>query len=188
MKDIKRVFNLINIGSIVIDILFVIFGIFLVADPAVGLESALLLTGIFLLISGIYSIIKYIMNSHSIFKLELIYGLLSVIAGLFAVFKPFSVANLITIIVGIWLIISSVTKFSIALEFKRLKNEGWIFDLAISILTLILGLLLLFNPFEGIMILSTYAGIMLIIYSSMDIIEQFFIRKRASQLVKLLSK
>ena len=185
MSDIKKSFNIITIGSIIIDVIIVILGIFLISNPAVGLESALTLIGVLLLVSGIYSIIKFIMNPKSIFKFELIYGILSIIAGSFAMFRPFAVASLIVILVGIWLIVTSLIKLSLALELRKFKEDSWIFDLAVAILTLVLGVLLLINPFSGYIVLSTYVGIMIIIYSSMDAIEQVFIRKRVSTIAKM---
>lgn len=188
MKDIKSAFNLITIGSILMDILIIILGIFFVSNPTVGLESALLLIGIILLVSGIYSIIKYIVNPRSFFKFELLYGILSIIAGLFAVFKPFGVATLIVVLVGIWLIISSVVKLVMAIELRKLKEDTWVFDLTVSALTILLGILILVNPFSSYIILSTYVGVMMMIYAAMDIVEQFFIRRRANTIMKFFSK
>ena len=188
MKNIKEGFNLITLGSVVVDLIFVFLGIFLIANPSVGLESALVLIGIILIISGIFSIIKYISNEIKLFRFELIFGIISIIAGVFAMFKPFDVATLITVIIGIWLILSSAVKFAVAIEFRKLKDGTWAFDMTVSALTIILGIMLLINPFYGYMLLSSYAGVMIIIYSSMDIIEQFFIRKRAKEILKLFTK
>ena len=185
MENIKKSFNLITIGSMVVDFLTVILGLFLIANPSVGAESTLMLIGILLVITGIYSIIKFIMNSRSIFRFELIFGVLSLIAGCFAFFKPFAVASLLAILVGVWLIVSSLIKLSIAIELKKNNEESWIFDLTVAILTLILGVLILINPFKGYMGLTIYIGIMIIIYSAMDIIEQAFIRKRVATITKL---
>lgn len=188
MKDLKSTFNLVTIGSIIMDVLIIILGIFFVSNPTVGLESALLLIGLLLLISGICAIIKYIMNPRSFFKFELLYGLLSIIFGLFAIFKPFGVATLIVVLVGIWLIISSVIKLVMALELRKIKENTWVFDLTVSALTIVLGILILVNPFSSYIILSTYVGVMMMIYAAMDIVEQFFIRKRANTIMKFFSK
>ena len=188
MKDIKDTFNLITIGSIAMDVLIIILGIFFMTNPAVGLESGLLLIGILLLISGICSIIKYIMNPKRLFRFELGYGILSIIAGAFAIFKPFDVAALITILVSIWLIVSSVIKLLMALALRRIKENTWTFDLTVSILVIIIGILLLVNPFSSNIILTVYVGVMMSIYAAMDVVEQFFIRKRVNNIIKLFDK
>lgn len=188
MKDIKDNFNLITIGSIIIDLLIIILGIFFITNPSVGLAGALMLIGILLFICGISSIIKYIINPRRFFRFELGFGIISIIAGTFAIFKPIAVETLITIIIAIWLIVSSVVKLIMALELKKIKEDTWIFDLTVAILVIALGILILVNPFKGNMLLSVYIGVMMSMYAAMDIIEQFFIRKRAKAIMQLFEK
>ena len=188
MKDIKKSFNLVTIGAMVLDILFIVLGIFLIANPSVGVNSALILLGVILIVSGLYSIIKYIINDRAIFRFELIYGIVSLIVGLLAVFKPFTIVNLITVLIGTWLILSSVFKFATSFELRRFNEDTWTFDMGISVLTIFLGLLLIINPFSGYIVLTTYVAILVIVYAAMDIVEQLFIRKRASRIIKFLSK
>lgn len=185
MKSLKESFNLITLGSIILDVIFILLGIFLIANPSVGLESGLVLLGIILLISGLFSIIKYVTNGSRFFKFELVFGIISFIAGLFAMIKPFDVATLITVLVGIWLILSSAVKFAMAVEFRKLRNGTWAFDLTISTLTILLGIMFLINPFKGYMILTSYAGVLIMIYSAMDIVQQLFIRQRVNDIIKL---
>lgn len=184
MKNIKNIFNLVTLGSIAIDVILIVMAIFFIANPTVGTESALIILGTMLLISGIYSIVKYILNPRSFFKLELAYGCISIVGGLLSIFKPFDIANFITILVGIWLLITSAFKLPLIIELRKFKEDTWIFDFTVVVITLLLAILLLINPFRGYMILSVYAAIMLMIYAAMDIIEQLFIRRRASVILK----
>lgn len=188
MKDLKNTFNLITIGSIIFDVIVVVLGLFFVTNPTVGTTSALMLIGILLSISGIVSIIKYIINPKNIFNFELVYGILSIIFGIFAFAKPIAVEILIVNIVGAWLIISSVIKLMMAIELRKVKENTWVFDLTVAILTIILGIFIIVNPFSGYIVLSTYIGVLMMIYAAMDIIEQLFIRKRVKTIVKLISK
>ena len=184
MNSIKNLFNIVTLGTIGVDLILIAMSIFFIAYPTVGKDAALLIIGIVLLISGIYAIIKFIVNPKSFFKFELVYGLICIIFGSLAVFKPVDLTNFITIGVGIWLIITSVFKLPIIIEFKRHKDSSWLFDLTIVVLTLIMGLLLIFDPFNGFIALTTYAAIMILMYASMDIIEQFYLRKRAKTVLK----
>jgi len=183
MKDVRKLFNLVTLGTILVDVILIVMSVFFIYFPTVGTESALLILGIVLLISGIYSIIKFILNSKSFFKFELVYGILSIVCGALAILKPFEITNFITILVGIWLLISSLIKLPIIIELRKFKEDSWIFDFSILILTLLLAILLLINPFNGYIILSTYAAIMIIVYAASDILEQLFLRKRASKII-----
>jgi uncharacterized membrane protein HdeD (DUF308 family) len=188
MKEIKKNLNFITFMAIIVDVLFVVLGIFLVADPELSTKVSGMLIGLVLIVSGIYEIIQFILNIDTtfIFTFKLVYGILSIIMGALIISDPFSVANFLTIMVGIWLLISAGIKGTIALQLKYFKEETWLFNLVIAILTIVLGLLLLINPFNGYIILSTYAGIMLVVYAGMDIVEQFLFRKRASEIEKII--
>ena len=188
MDNIKNAFNYLTIGSIIVDVLIIILGIFFMTNPTVGPASTLMLIGILLLVSGVASIIKYIINPNKIIKFELAYGLLSIILGALAIFKPFTIEMLIVVLVGIWLIVSSILKLVIALELRKIKENTWIFDLTVSILVIIIGIMIIVNPFKSSMVLSVYIGVMMTIYAAMDIVEQFFIRKRAKSIMQVLTK
>ena len=43
MNDIKKNFNYITIGAMMLDVVFIVLGMFLIANPTVGLNSALML-------------------------------------------------------------------------------------------------------------------------------------------------
>ena len=188
MKDIKKSFNYITLGAMILDVLFIILGLFLIINPVAGITSALVLFGVILVVSGLYSILKFLINNRAIFRFELIYGVVSLVVGLLALFKPFAIVNTISVLVGVWLLFSSIFKFAIAIELRRVNIDSWTFDMGISVLTIILSLLLIINPFSGYIVISTYAAIMIIMYAGMDLVEQFFIRKRAGMILKYLSK
>ena len=188
MKDIKRSFDLITLGAIVLDAIYIILSIFFIANPSAGPSVALRLFGLLLIVTGIYSIIKYILNGKSIFRFELVYGIISFVVGLLAFYKPFTIANLIAVLVGAWLIVTSAFKFAVSLELRKCNEQSWTFDMGISALTIFLGILLIINPFNGFMVLETYVAVLVAVYAAMDMVEQFFIRKRTNRIVKFLSK
>lgn len=189
-REINKNLNLITFGSIVMDALFIILGMFLMTNPETSTQVAGILFGIILMVSGLYAIIKFVLNMNSayIFTFELIYGILNIIAGFLIIGNPFSITNIITVMVGICFIVSAILKLSIALQFKRFNEETWLFNFIIALLTVILGVLLLVNPFSASIVLTTYAGIMIIIYAGMDIVEQLLFRKRANEIEKIIFK
>ena len=186
-KEINKNLNLITIGAIILDVLFIALGIFLVINPELSIRVSGVLIGLILIISGIYSVIKYVLNMDAafLFTIELIYGVISILAGILVVSNPTGFTNFLTIIVGIWLLISSGFKLSIALQFRNNKEETWILNMVIAILTMFIAILLMVNPFSGSMVISTYAGIMLVVYAGMDIVEQLLFRKRADSIEKI---
>ena len=186
MKRVKKSLNIITWGAIVLDLLYIFFGAFLISNPNMGTKAALVIVGIILVITGIFSISKYIMNNYKIFLFELIYGILCIAFGILCLVNPFGVANFISIMVGIWLIITSILKGVIAIEFK-MHNEGtWLINLAMSILVIVIGVILIVNPFVNYIIITTYVGVMIVVYSCIDILNQCIFMKRIDSILKFI--
>ena len=142
--------------------------------------------GIVLIITGIYNIIKFITNTNNrFFIIEIVCGILTIIAGILTMLNPFSLANMATIGIGIWLIISAAIKIATAIQLKRFKEETWFLTLIIAILSLIIGFLIIINPFESYIVLATYIGIMVCMYSAIDIVQQLLLKKRMKEIIKI---
>lgn len=186
MKRIKKSLNIITWGAIVLDLLYIFFGAFLISNPNMGTKAALVIVGIILIITGIFSISKYIMNNYKIFLFELTYGIISIVFGVLCLLNPFSVANFISIMVGIWLVTTSILKGIIALDFKKNKENTWLINLAMSLLIIIIGIILIVNPFVNYIIITTYVGVMIVIYSCIDILNQCIFMKRLDNILKFI--
>ena len=187
-KEIDKRLNLITIGAILLDIVFIILGFFFLGNPEITTQVSGMLFGLILVTSGVYAIIKYISNMHSniVFTLELIYGILSLIGGIIIMSNPLGFASLITVFIGVWFIVSGVIKSTLAIRFKKFKEETWVFNLVIAFVTILIGILLVVNPFKGTLVLTTYVGIMLLVYSGMDIVNQLLLRKRSSEIERII--
>jgi uncharacterized membrane protein HdeD (DUF308 family) len=59
---------------------------------------------------------------------------------------------------------------------KKESNNVWKTTLIMSIITIICGLVLIFNPFKGAILLTRIVGILIIIYALLDIISTITIR------------
>lgn len=187
MKEYKKAFNALTLGAIALDILIIILGAYFIAKPTTSASIIGYVLGILLIIVGIYNIIKFIVNmgTNKFFLIEIISGILTIIAGIFMVYNPFSLANITTIGVGLWLILSATIKGAIALQFKKFNEETWILSLIIAAITLILGILIIVNPFESYIVLAVYVGVMVCVYAAMDIVQQILFRKRVKEIVKI---
>jgi uncharacterized membrane protein HdeD (DUF308 family) len=187
-KEINKNLNIITIGSIILDVLFILLGIFLVINPELSIKVSGILIGLILIISGLYFIIEYVLNMDAIFLFTIvfIYGIISILGGILILSNPTAFTNFLTIIIGIWLLISAGLKASIAMQFKNNHEESWIINLVIAILTIVIAILMIANPFSGSIVISTYAGIMFVVYAGMDIVEQCLFRKRAGEIENII--
>ncbi len=78
-----------------------------------------------------------------------------------------SLSDLLTVIFGIFIVIDGSTSIADSIECARAHVEGWVGMLILSVVTVVLGGLVMFGPFDTVMI---FAGISLIIDGICDII------------------
>lgn len=164
-------------NSIVISILLIIFSIFLMVRPYESVNLIIMLFGGAVAIDGIIHIISYfkVPNEYRIFNFELLEGVLQIIFGLIAIFSPFSISGLFPILIGVWIILSSIVKFQLSLNLRHINGSNWIMLLVLSIITFILGILMIVNPLSSVVTITTIAGILLFVSEVINVIEYIFI-------------
>ena len=126
-------------------------------------------------ITGILSIIKYTKEKIAGSNLNLVSGILYAVLGVIIIIYPYSIINLVTICLGVYLIINGMLKLKLAFTLKNITDK-WIGTLVMGIITIVLGILLIFNPFAGITI-TKLAGAFLVIVAVFDLIDTYIIQK-----------
>lgn len=113
------------------------------------------------------------------FSSELMMGILLAMLGLIILFNRTLFISMIPIITGIWIIIRSIMKFQFAINLKSVVAEKWGWMLVSSIVMCILGILIIVNPFEAIVTLTRFIGIMIVIAEVIDIFESIYFLAKA---------
>ncbi len=181
----KKFGKLMNI-SLITSIILVIIGIILLFFTKISLEIiAYLIAGI-LLLNGVFNII----DDYKQFKIFYFFdgftsGLLSIILGIIIIANPDYIALLIPLTVGLWFIISSTFKLRMALALKDANCSYWVTTYLLSLLTIIVGLCLIFNPEIGALSLTKVVGALTIIYSICDIIDVLIFKKNIKSIAKV---
>ena len=134
-----------------------------------------ILIGAALLIVGVLAIIKYTKEKEEGSNLNLVSGILYSVLGVIIIIYPYSIINLVTICLGVYLVINGLLKLKLAFNLKNVTGK-WIGTLIMSIVTVILGILLIFNPFAGITI-TKLAGAFLVVVAIFDLIDTYIIEK-----------
>ena len=179
MSNIKKM----NITSIIFSIIFIILGFFLLLKPDGAIDFIAYVLGVLLIIWGVILIIQFFTKKNqdqNFIQIGFVVGLLVFILGIVFLIKPKTIASIIPLLLGIWMIISGVLKLGYAIPVnKQVKN---IIPILLSLLIIGVGLFLVFNPFEGAEIITKAIGIIIIIYSILDIVECIFIRQLVSNI------
>lgn len=181
-EGIKKIFT----TSMITSFVFVIIGIILFIEPQVTLNLISYIIGGIILLNGIINIVKYFTNKIRVFyDFGLIYGILSTIIGFMFIFNPEFLASVIPLVLGIWIIINSIIKLQVSLNLK-VKSSQWFTTFIISLLNLLLGILFVFNPFSGAVVITKIIGVFLFIYSVLDIVECLMMRKKLDDGVEFI--
>ena len=112
-------------------------------------------------------------------------GLLSIILGIIILCNPNYITMLIPIVLGLWIIISSTFKLRMALALKDSSKTNWILPYILSILTIIIGLCLIFNPELGSVGISRIIGFLSIIYGISDVVDVIIFKKNIKAIAKV---
>ena len=129
-----------------------------------------------LLIFGIIGIIKYIKTKEYKFTSSLVSGILYSALGIVVFINPASVISLVTICLVVYLVINGILKTVFSFNLKRITTR-WIGALVMGILTVILGLLLVINPFGSAVAITKLAGGFLVVVAIFDLVDRYIIMK-----------
>lgn len=164
-------------NTLVVSVLLLILSILLIAKPVASLRFIIIFLGSIAVLDGIIHIISYISTTPEFraFSFELVQGILGVILGLAAMFNPDVIVSFLPFIVGIWIIGEGIIKFQFAFNIKGSQAGNWFILLLMSVLTIIFGFIVIFNPFGTAVAITTLAGIFLLVSEIANIIESIYV-------------
>jgi uncharacterized membrane protein HdeD (DUF308 family) len=170
MKTIKE-----NIGSILLSLFEIAVGILLLIEP-IGFTSVIIIgIGIALLITGIISTVKYFnLEPVSAAKSKiLLKGLISFLVGYFCIVKYGCVVAtfpVLTILYGLGILVLGLAKIQWTADLVRAKRDKWFLAALAALLSMMLAVVILLNPFPTANAVWTFTGIALIIEGAFDIV------------------
>lgn len=172
----KKTYKKLLYTSLATGIIFFCFGLFLFLKPETTINSVSYLLGGILIILGFFTFLKYILENNTIIKdfdVDIIYGIVGMVAGLVLVLNPSAIATIIPFILGMWMVINSAIKLQYSLVLKQYQKSNWKVTFTIAIISLIWGIILVFNPFKGAVIITKIIGIFVMVYAILEIVEGF---------------
>lgn len=177
-------------SSIVTSTILVILGILLFFKSEATIITIAYIIGAILIALGAVAIITFIKNTNNVEKnqLDIVYGVVTIIMGVLVVSTPEAIASIIPIIIGIGIVISSATKLQYSFELKSCNNPQWKATMIVSIISTICGIILLFNPFKGAVVITQVVAIFIIVYGLLDIISTIIIKKNVNAIHKAIEE
>ena len=171
-------------SSIVASILLLVLGILLVFESEATIFTISYIVGAILICAGAFALIRFFTkskNATSIMGLDVLYGIVTIILGCLIIKNPGAIGSLLPIVLGIAIIVSSANKIQYAFNLKNSDNDLWKTTMIISVIGTICGVVLLFNPFAGAVLLMRIVGIFIIVYAILDAVSTFIIKKNVEE-------
>lgn len=152
-------------GNLIFGILSLIVAFIALRNPSASLVAIVIYFGVLALVKGIFGIITrnkidkwfgpYASAPSTMILVESIF---QIIIGLILIFNvPLGIVSL-PIIFSIWFIFDSILNIQRAKVFRQVSNFWYWFMIIISVLGIILGVLLIFNPFASLITVSYLVG------------------------------
>lgn len=187
MKRVKKNFNRIVYGSIIEDIIYALFGLFLLFKTNLTIEIFTRTFGILIVASAICSGIRFLYRKMAgkLFNVSILNALAKLILGILIIVKPNLATNILTISVGIVILINGLIKLYYAFAFYNNKEEIWPLIGVLAIGLIVMGGSLIINPFSKDVIITRVIGVFIVCYAIFDAMQWLLFRKRSKELLKL---
>ncbi len=135
-----------------------ILAIIIFSNPAKALVTLATWLGVLAMIVGAVMIFMALWKKRGFWQMLLAQGIFNAILGLLVVAYPKVSAGLVIFVVGIWITVFGVIQLFAYMQTKEVL-PGKSLILLSALLSLLMGVLLMFNPFEGAVMVTVILGI-----------------------------
>lgn len=175
MKDIIKKKE---IKGILGSLLLIVLSVFLMLKPIEIIGTLIKVIGMILLICGVFDFANYFVNKkeESLFDYGLVKGIIEITIGVLFIFKYDLLINLFPCILGLIIVFINIFKLQTAISLKEFESN-YMTGVIISSLSIILGLVIVINPFETIEVVIIVSGAVLLISELSNIIYSISVLK-----------
>lgn len=185
LEKLNLDFKKMVLGSVILNILFLGFGIIIFMNASITLEVVGIIIGIYFIMFGLYSLIEFFMRKDlPIFNVKIFSGILAIIIGIISIFDPFKITKIITFALGLYLIVLAISKFIESIELKKYKYDGWLVMIVTSLIMAIFGVFIAINPMASTDLVQA-ASIFIILSSILEICNLIMVYSKARDIAKL---
>ena len=168
-------------GQIPVAIIFFILGLCLIFVPAATFNViSKVVFGLALIFSGLYHVVSYVFprKGTESSALDLYPGVISMVLGIFLFTNPQLVRVLLPWVLGAFLVADCVWMLKGALQMRKHGIAMWEVLVAVSAIFIILGIVLVVNPFAQVKTMLSFAGWLLVIKAILDLILYIQLKKK----------
>ena len=161
---------------ILMRLLYVGLGIFLVMKPGTALNIVCYALGGVVLACAAVQLIRYFVVERGVFQsqLTLISGLICLALGVFLLLRSDIVVSILHIVFGLFVIFDAIGRVQNALDLRRCGYDSWKGFLLLPVLSVVLGVILIANPFGAMETLVMAIGVILIVEGAINLLSALY--------------
>lgn len=178
----KKLVNEFLTMSLTASVVLIIVGAILLILPGLSLSVMCYAISAILIINGIimaYNSYK-VSGGINIFD-GFTWGILSIIFGAFLILNQGLFISIVPIVLGLWIIINSCFKLRVCMAMDKEFSSS----LVMSLITLVCGVFLLFNPVDSAELLTRVIGLIILIYATLDLVETTTFKRNIKKIEKI---
>ena len=167
-----------------------------IRNEMIGLSIVLMLAGIFMILFpntsgniicrgvGVVRLVAYFRNNEILGSFGLVQGVALAGFGLYILIRPGIIEVFLTTVFAIIIIVDGILKLQYALDFRKLDAGGWWIEAVCAAVMIILGIVVLFNPFATVAAVMLFIGVVFVFEGAWDLVSILYISKIAKEFNK----
>lgn len=178
-SPLAQFFSHIKWTYVIISVFFLALGIVMIAWPEASLTLICRGLGILTAVFGVIRVLQYFFRAPQGIgqRYDLAGGLFCLLIAALLILRAKEVAAILSVIIGIFILIDSVFKLQIALDAHRSDVAAWGMMMIFACVSLLLGILLVFDTFRGQAVISVIMGCALVFDALVDLFTVFYVTR-----------
>ncbi len=172
-----------KLTSVFASILYVIFGILICALPETARTILVYTFGALLIMRGLVSMFNFF--GYGFEPFGFIRGIVELTLGILVMcYAEWVAGTLFGVLFGIYFILKALLEIQESFDLSKAGVKIWWVNLLFALVTLILGIVLLINPFVGANAVMIYIGASLIVDGVLSLIAIIFVASKVKKMKK----
>ena len=161
---------------VLMSLLYLGLGVFLVMKPGTALNIVCYALGGVVLACAAVQLVRYFAVERGVFQsqLTLVSGIVCLALGAFLIIRSDIVVSILPIVVGLFVIFDAIGRVQNALDLRRCGSDSWTGFLFLPGLSVVLGVVLVANPFGAMETLVMAIGIILIVEGAINLLSALY--------------
>lgn len=159
-----KVFKRIKWAYVGLSAAFLALGVLLVANPETSMITICRILGGCALALGVLKIILYFVRDVEgvAMRYDFAVGAFCMLIGAMLLWRAPTMVGFMSVVIGLFILVDCVFKLQVAIDSRRMGASSWWVTLLFTCVCLVMGILLVFDPFNGQQVLATVMGVSLI--------------------------